>query len=267
MRAVLPLRFTKYHGLGNDFVVVDGPLMSSARAARLCDRHRGLGADGILTIMAPRTPSAVATMHVFNADGSVALMCGNGIRCVARHLADQYKFSGELVIDTLAGPRTCTVHRGQDGQVEAVSVEMGPARVDGEEIYTVGGEKLRTVRVNLGNPHAVLFDEPTRERASEVGPAIERQVPGGVNVGFARPGPDGIDVVVWERGSGLTEACGTGACAAAVASVRSGAIPAGQPVEVRLPGGPLVITVAADLSRVTMRGPAEPVYTGETHLP
>ena len=266
MPPVPPLRFTKYHGLGNDFVVVEGPLMSAARAVLLCDRHRGLGADGILTILPPRTPAAVVTMHIFNADGSVAAMCGNGIRCVARHVADQYRIAGDLTIDTDAGPRTCTIHRGADGEVEAVSVEMGPARIEGEQVFTVGEEKLRAVRVNLGNPHAVLFDEPTRERAGAIGPAIERQVPGGVNVGFARPGPSGVDVVVWERGCGLTEACGTGACAAAVASVRAGLAPAGQPVEVRLPGGPLTITVSADLSRVTMRGPAERVYSGETGL-
>jgi len=266
MAPVPSLRFTKYHGLGNDFVVVDGPLMAAARAARLCDRHRGLGADGVLTILPPRTPGAVATMHIFNSDGSVALMCGNGIRCVARHLADQYKIAGELVIDTDSGPRACTVHHDAAGQVEAVSVEMGPARLEGEQVFPVEFEMLRAVRVNMGNPHAVLFDDPTRARAAVIGPAIERQVLGGVNVGFARPGPGGIDLVVWERGSGLTDACGTGACAAAVASTRSGAIPAGVPVEVRLPGGPLLVTVSPDFARVTMRGPAERVFQGETGL-
>jgi len=174
--------------------------------------------------------------------------------------------TGELTIDTDSGPRRCFVHRGADGEVNSVSVEMGPARIDGEQTFTVGEEKLLTVRVDLGNPHAVLFDEPTRERAGEIGPAIERQVPGGVNVGFARPRAGGLDLVVWERGNGLTEACGTGACAAVVAAVRAGTIPAGQPVEVRLPGGSLTITVSADLSRVTMRGPAERVFAGETGI-
>jgi diaminopimelate epimerase len=266
MPAVPTLHFTKYHGLGNDFVVVDGPLMPAARAARLCDRRRGIGADGVLTILPPRTPGAAATMHIYNADGSVALMCGNGIRCVARHLAETRGLSGEITIDTDSGPRACTVHHGPGGEVKAISVEMGPARVEGEQVFTVDEEKLRVVRVNMGNPHAVLFDQPTRARAGQIGPAIERQVPGGVNVGFARPGPGGIDLVVWERGSGLTDACGTGACAAAVASIRAGVIPAGSPVEVRLPGGPLTITVSPDLSRVTMRGPAERTFQGETGL-
>jgi diaminopimelate epimerase len=263
---VPPLRFSKYQGLGNDFVIVEGPLMSAGRAALLCDRHRGLGADGVLTILPPRTPGAAASMHIYNADGSVAQMCGNGIRCLARHLAETRRLSGHLLIDTDAGPRACTIHRDAGGEVEAVSVEMGPARVEGEQVFTVGGERLQAVLVNMGNPHAVLFDEPTQRRAILIGPAIERQVPGGVNVGFARPGPGGVDLVVWERGSGLTDACGTGACAAAVASTRAGAIVAGETVEVRLPGGPLLITVAPDLGRVTMRGPAERVFQGETGL-
>jgi len=263
---VSPLRFTKYHGLGNDFVVVDDPDIDADRAIRLCDRHRGIGADGVLVLLPPRSPGALATMRVFNPDGSVALMCGNGIRCVARHLAEAGHLSGQLLIDTDAGRRACTVHRGDSGEVEAVTVEMGPARVDGEQLFTVGEEKLRTVRVNMGNPHAVIFEAPSRTRAAELGPAIDRQVAGGVNVGLARPGPGGIDLVVWEHGSGLTDACGTGACAAAVASVRSGAIPAGAPVEVRLPGGSLTVTVSADHQSVTMRGPAVWVFQGETGL-
>jgi diaminopimelate epimerase len=264
----VPLRFVKYHGLGNDFVVVEGPLVGPDRARRLCDRRRGVGADGVLGVLPPRTAGAVATMHIFNSDGSVAAMCGNGIRCVARHLAEARGLSGELVIDTDAGPKRCTVHAegGEGGAVRAVSVEMGPAQVLGEEEFRVAGEALRAVRVSMGNPHAVLFDEPTRERAAAVGPALERAVEGGVNVGFARPGRDGIDLVVWERGAGLTDACGTGACAAAVAAVRRGDFPPGRPIAVRLPGGALEITVGADLERVTMRGPAERVFAGETDL-
>jgi len=260
------LRFVKYQGLGNDFVLVEGPLMDAARARRLCDRRRGVGGDGVLTVLPPRTPGAAATMHIYNSDGSVAAMCGNGIRCVARHLADTRGLSGEVVIDTDAGPKACTVHRGPGGAVEAISVEMGPARVEGEQDFTVGAEALHAVRVSMGNPHAVLFDAPTRERAGAIGPAIERAVAGGVNVGFARPGPGGIDLVVWERGSGLTDACGTGACAAAVAAARAGQVPTGRPVEVRLPGGALAVTVGDDLTRVTMRGPAERAFDGETEL-
>ncbi len=267
MMRLVPLSFVKYHGLGNDFIVVDGPLMDPDRARRLCDRRRGIGADGVLTVLPPRTPGAAATMHIFNSDGSVAAMCGNGIRCVARHLAETRGLSGELVIDTDSGPKRCAVHRDAAGIPSSVSVEMGPARVLGDEEFRVEGETLRAARISMGNPHAVLFDVPTRERAAAIGPAIERAVAGGVNVGFARPGHGGgIDLVVWERGAGLTDACGTGACAAAVAAVRAGAAPVRTPVEVRLPGGTLEITVGEDLTRVTMRGPAARVFAGEADL-
>jgi diaminopimelate epimerase len=261
----VPLRFAKYHGLGNDFVVVEGPLMEADRARRLCDRRRGVGADGVLTVLPPRAGGAAA-MHIYNSDGSVASMCGNGVRCVARWLAERRGLDGTLVVETDAGPRACTVHRAASGEVEEVSVEMGPARVEGEQEFRVGGEVLRGLRVSMGNPHAVFFDEASRRRAQAVGPEVEKAVPGGVNAGFAAARAGGLDLVVWERGAGLTEACGTGACAAAVAAVRTGRVAAGAPVEVRLPGGALRITVAPDLSRVTMRGPAVRVFEGETDL-
>ncbi|HEY6098541.1 MAG TPA: diaminopimelate epimerase [Anaeromyxobacter sp.] len=264
----MPLRFAKYHGLGNDFVLVEGPLTTPERARRICDRRRGIGADGLVTILPPRTPGAAAAMHIYNSDGSVAEMCGNAIRCVAKHLAERRRVSGTLRIDTDAGAKVCTLHPGASGEVAAVSVEMGAGKVEGEQDFTVGGETLRAVRVSMGNPHAVLFEReaPSVERAGRVGPVIEKAVAGGVNVGFARPGPEGIELVVWERGAGLTDACGTGACAAAVASLRRGAVKAGAPVPVRLPGGVLEVTVSADLSRVTMRGPAERVFEGEADL-
>ena len=266
MRRV-PLRFWKYHGLGNDFVLVDGPLMDPARARRVCDRHRGVGADGVVTILPPRTDGAAAGMHIYNPDGSVAEMCGNAVRCLARHLAETRRLEGRLRIDTGAGTKECTLHRGPGGEVEAVSVEMGPARLEGEQDFRVGGETLHAVRVSMGNPHAVIFDPaPSRERAAALGPPVERAVEGGVNVGFAHPGAGGIDLVVWERGAGLTDACGTGACAATVAAVRRGDVRPDAPVEVRLPGGVLRITVSADLARVTMRGPAERVFEGEADL-
>lgn len=266
MRRV-PLRFWKYHGLGNDFALVEGPLMDPARARRVCDRHRGIGADGVVTILPPRTPGAAAEMHIYNPDGSVAEMCGNAIRCLARHLAETRGLEGRILIDTGAGAKECTLHRGAGGAVEAVSVEMGPARLEGEQDFEVAGEALRAVRVSMGNPHAVIFDAaPTRARAGAVGPRIEQAVPGGVNVGLARPGPDGIELVVWERGAGLTDACGTGACAATVAAVRRGDVRPGQPTQVRLPGGALTVTVSADLARVTMRGPAERVFSGEADV-
>jgi diaminopimelate epimerase len=220
----------------------------------------------VVTILPPRTAGAAAAMHIYNPDGSVAEMCGNAVRCLARHLADTRRLEGKIRIDTDAGTKECTLHRTAEGAVESVSVEMGPARLEGEQEFQVDGERLRAVRVSMGNPHAVLFDEPTRERAAAIGPRIERAVPAGVNVGFARAAARSIDLVVWERGAGLTDACGTGACAATVAAVRRGDVPAGTPVEVRLPGGSLHVTVSPDLSRVTMRGPAERVFEGEADL-
>ncbi len=264
--AAVTLRFSKWHGLGNDFVLVEGPPVGPERARRVCDRRRGIGADGVVSILPPRTPGAVAAMHITNSDGSVAEMCGNAIRCVARHLAETRGLSGEILVDSDAGAKACTLHRGPSGQVIAVSVEMGPARLEGEQEFRVGRETLHATRVSMGNPHAVIFDAPTRERAGAAGPEIERAVAGGVNVGFARAGAGGIDLVVWERGAGLTDACGTGACAAAVAAVRRGDVKPGAPVAVRLPGGVLEITVSPDLRRVVMRGPAERVFEGAAEL-
>ena len=260
----MPLHFWKYHGLGNDFVVVEGSdLMTAERAVRICDRRRGVGGDGVLTVMPPRA-GGVAYMHIYNPDGSVAAMCGNGIRCVARHLAESRGLAGAFVVETDAGPRTCTVHRGAGG-VEAVTVQMGTARIEGGQEFTVGDERVRTLRVSMGNPHAVALDGPEGFRAGSVGPAIEAQVPGGVNVGFGRAHDREIDLVVWERGAGLTDACGTGACAAAVTALHEGRIRGEGPVTVHLPGGDLQITVGPDLA-VQMKGPAERVFEGETAL-
>jgi diaminopimelate epimerase len=262
----MALRFAKYQGLGNDFVVVEGDeLMSADRARRLCDRRRGVGADGVLSILPARAGGA-AYMHIYNSDGSVAAMCGNGVRCVARHLAETRALAGDLVVETDAGPRRCRIVRGAGGAVETIAVDMGPARVEGEQVFEVAGERLHALRVSMGNPHAVFFDRATRERAAAIGPLVEAAVPGGVNVGFATVRDGGVDLVVWERGAGLTEACGTGACAAAVAAVNTGRAQPGAPIEVRLPGGPLAIVVGPDLVAVEMRGPAEKAFDGTTPL-
>jgi diaminopimelate epimerase len=264
--AGMALSFWKYQGLGNDFVVVETPeLMDAARAQRLCDRRRGIGADGVLSVL-PARAGAAAFMHVFNSDGSVAAMCGNGIRCVARHLAERRGLAGDVLIETDAGPKRCVVHRDRSGHVASISVEMGPARWQGQEEFRVVGEVLRGHRVSMGNPHAVFFGEATVARATALGPLVERATPGGVNAGFAAPRAGGLDLVVWERGAGLTDACGTGACAAAVAAVKAGILPVAAPLEVRLPGGALEITVAPDLVDVTMRGPAVRVFEGKTDL-
>ena len=261
----MALRFWKYHGLGNDFVVVEGPpLMTPEQAFRLCDRRRGVGGDGVLTVL-PSEEGSAARMHLYNSDGSVGAMSGNGIRCFARHLVERRGLGGEIAIETDAGERRCLVNRDSGGEIESFTVDMGTARLEGEQDFEVGSDRFHAVRVNMGNPHAVIFRAGGRALAESVGPSIERMVPGGVNVGFAQPADGALELVVWERGAGLTEACGTGACAAAVAAVRTGRIPGDRPVTVRLPGGELEVAVDEDLS-VRLTGPAERAFQGETSL-
>ncbi len=286
------LAFVKYEGLGNDFVVVDarerpaevsidGPL-----ASRICDRHRGVGADGVLVLLPPRTRDAVASMRVLNADGSEAEMCGNGIRCVAKHVAESgggRAVPSVLRFDTGAGLLTTEVELDVEGRVRDVTVDMGRARLERGEIpvqgdprgrmidetVEVAGRSLQLTAVSMGNPHAVTFDEVERTQAAFLGPALEHSAsfPRKTNVEFARRrGPRAIDVVVWERGVGFTQACGTGACATAVAACVTGRSPFDESIAVGLPGGTLTITVGRDLQSIRMRGPARRVFEGTLDL-
>lgn len=297
--AVVP--FAKLHGLGNDFLVVDTRTLAPALAARvqdpevvrwLCDRQFGIGGDGVLALLAPRTDGAVATMRVLNADGSEAEMCGNGIRCVAKLLRDRDASLGDrLVIDTGAGPLTCQVWL-DGGEVDSVTVDMGAPRLTRGEIpmrpeaaagercieqrIAIDGDRTPTARrmtaVSMGNPHAVVFvdDAATaRQLAETIGRALEhhRDFPRRTNAEFAAvTAPGVIDLVVWERGVGITLACGTGACATAVAACLTGRAAPGEELAVRLPGGALHITVAEDYSGVAMRGPARLAFAGEVDL-
>lgn len=264
--------FRKVEGLGNDFILLDRRGQPAAAIAAeldrlrhaapsLCDRRRGIGADGIL-VVADAAAEAAATMVVINADGSRPQMCGNGLRCVALVVAGDRR--EPIAIDTDAGTRRCVV--GPDGWVE---VEMGPARHDGPVLPAAAAGRS-FARVSMGNPHAVAFvgaDEDPEGLARILGAAIERdaQFVEGTNVEFARCEPDGrITLWVWERGCGITDACGTGACATAAAAVQIGLAPADAPIEVRLPGGSLRIVVTRD--GVRMGGPARVVYRGEIDL-
>jgi diaminopimelate epimerase len=273
-------RALKYHGLGNDFVILDrrasGKDISASEARALCHRHHGLGADGILVLLPAST--ATARMVVHNADGSIAEMCGNGIRCVVKYLADS---SGSrprtLRVETGAGPRECALHYATGG-VSEVEVEMGPAMLvaPGLPSEKTGHPFVRTqvdgfagvlgTAVSMGNPHLVLEDMPLPS-AQTLGPALEqaREFPNRTNVEFVRLSGLKLEVVVWERGVGLTQACGTGACAAVAALVHTGKLPAGEFIQTTLPGGSLAIRVSRDLSSVVMRGPATFVY--EATLP
>jgi diaminopimelate epimerase len=271
--------FVKVEGLGNDFLILDQTHQTRAavdlelarlrrRAPEICDRRRGVGADGILVLAPPFADHSHATMLVVNHDGSRPEMCGNGLRCVAHYVADRLKATTP-VIDTDAGTKTCRVEgRPADPEVH-VEVEMGPARDLGWSTPRAGGSR-RFRSVSMGNPHAVYFvdeDEDPRELAQTLGAALERDAayPDRTNVEFARVSPNGRTIVlwVWERGCGITQACGTGACATACAAAWQGLVPTGTAVTVRLPGGDLAITVPEDPDHgVLMRGPARRVFTG-----
>ena len=255
-------RFAKYEGLGNDFVVVDGPerAVTAGDAVRLCDRRHGIGADGVLVVS--EHPEADARMRVINADGSVPEMCGNGIRCVALHLAIARGLQrGTLVIATDAGPRSCDVDRS--GERASVRVDMGVVRFVGDRTIEVGGERVTVAVGDAGNPHAILFGAFEAARVDSLGPRIatHAEFPAGTNVEFATVRDGGIDLVVWERGVGRTLACGTGACATAVVAREKNLI-RGERVRVSLPGGDLEIEPGVG-GPTFMTGPARLVFLGE----
>jgi diaminopimelate epimerase len=278
---MVELAFTKVEGLGNDFLLLDRrgasladietELASLARVApRVCHRRTGVGGDGILVLGPPRVAGHDASMWVVNYDGSRPEMCGNGLRCVALVAAGPGRHV--LVIDTDAGAKRCEViaERAEDGEVE---VDMGPGRSIGER-SPVAGEGRVFDAVSMGNPHAVAFvgaDEDPEALARRIGPGVERaaEFPEGTNVELARVQADGSVLLwVWERGCGITEACGTGACATVVAGVRRGLLPVDAPVTVHLPGGPLEIRVPADPEAgVRMRGPARVAFRGTWREP
>jgi diaminopimelate epimerase len=283
-----PLRFWKYEGLGNDFVVV-ADAVTPAVAKALCDRRLGVGADGVLVVSACAGGGATARVDVKNSDGSTAEVCGNGLRCVALHVCsglagERGRGATSFVIDTGAGPKRCTIVDHPLEGVAEVEVEMGAPALEGASSPTrraermieapveVEGRRLAVTAVGMGNPHAVVF-EPSRASEATVvtlGPLLEKHplFPAGANAGFATvDGPNRLWLTVWERGAGLTGACGSGACAAAVAAVLTGRARAGEPVVVDQPGGRLAITVAEGLVQVLMRGPARRVFSGEVEQP
>ncbi|MFQ5972022.1 MAG: diaminopimelate epimerase [Alphaproteobacteria bacterium] len=264
--------FIKMHGLGNDFVVFDARaepfrLDRSARRA-IADRHMGVGCDQLISIEAPRDPRAQAFMRIHNADGGEVGACGNGTRCVARLLFAELGRE-TVTIETAAGLLQAVAV--PDGQI---TVDMGPARTDWREIPLARpadteqlpvslGPLARPVGVNIGNPHAVFVVDDAEDVDLETfGPKLERHelFPERANIGIAHlAGPDSLRLRVWERGVGITRACGTGACAAVVAAARRGLT--GRQAVVRLDGGELAVAWLPN-GHVTMTGPADISFTG-----
>ena len=287
------MHFTKMHGLGNDYVYVNCFAETVANpaelAVRISDRHFGVGSDGLILI----EPSEIADarMRMFNADGSESQMCGNGIRCVAkfvydRHLAHtgtefslpgQGTFPASLRIETRRGILTVGLEIGADGKVSRVCVNMGqpilesakiPVAVDSPSVVnlplSIEGQELSMTCVSMGNPHAVFFCEDLDAiELSRLGPIIERHelFPQRVNVHFVKAdSPTEFTMKTWERGSGITLACGTGACACVVAGVLIGQYE--RIVTAHLPGGDLQLNWCEQDNCVYMTGPAAEVFSG-----
>jgi diaminopimelate epimerase len=255
-------RFEKYEGLGNDFLVIDAEewpeeTINPARAVALCDRHRGVGGDGVLWVRHSRDS---ARMVIYNADGTRPEMCGNGVRCVAAWLADHgaLRETESIVIESDAGMRRAII-RGRDATQWLVEVDMGVAAVT-RSVAQVGDTAVHAV--DMGNPHGVLFEPQGNEmeivRAVTALPAF----PKGVNVEFVRKEADGFRVRVHERGVGWTQACGTGACAVAAAAVHEGLVSKGVSVRVTLDGGTLTLDVDPTSFNVRMTGPARRAFAG-----
>lgn len=257
------MRLSKHHGLRNDFLValdeVNGRAVASGPdlARRLCHRRSGLGADGLIHGVRTESHETDVAMHLWNADGSRAEMSGNGIRCLAQAVAlARGGRAGTIVAETDAGRRDLVVTHGADPDEVQVQVDMG---LVGEAVEPAGitwpFEVKEHGTADLGNPHVVAWvDDPTAVDLAAVGPAIERQFPHGVNLEVIAAGPDAdsLTLAVWERGVGITQACGTGACAAASLAARWGLV--GDVVRVDMPGG----SVQVDLidGRAVLTGPA-----------
>ena len=257
-------RFEKWEGLGNDFIVLDGPdlAMDPALAARLCDRHFGIGADGVLLVSREANHPR---MIVYNADGSRPEMCGNGLRCVIGHLASRGLEGAALDVLTDAGVKHCEV-MATAGERFDIAVHMGIARFLDELVVPFEGREHRFLHVDVGNPHAITFAPWDEALVDRLGPHAATFPSGGTNVEFCRQTEERIEVTVWERGVGRTLACGTGACAVAAAACATGRAAYGAPIRVALPGGELRITVAEGSQSIRMVGPARRVFTGEVVL-
>lgn len=276
------MRFTKMHGLGNDYVYVSGfdqavPADLEQLAIAVSDRHFGIGGDGMIMILP--SDKADARMRMFNADGSEGEMCGNGVRCVAKYIHDHDIANKETVtVETGRGVLTLQIRRDAAGRAEWITVEMGtpilqssliPTTLPGDPPVDAPiealGRSLKGTAVSMGNPHFVIFvDDLKSVDLDRIGPALEKHpaFPKRVNVHFVEVvDRDTVNMVTWERGSGITLACGTGACSVCVAGVLTGRT--NRAITAHLPGGPLKLDWPADDASVFMTGPATEVFSGE----
>ncbi len=275
------MKFTKMHGAGNDYVYVNLfeetlPKDAAELAVEISDRHTGVGSDGLILI----EPSEVADarMRMFNADGSESEMCGNGIRCVAKYVYDHgIAVKEEMSIETGAGVLALRLFP-ENGKVKQVRVNMGRPVLESEKIPTtlagdppvnceliVGERNLQVTCISMGNPHCITFvDQLNDEWVHDIGPQVETHAafPNRVNAEFIQVvSPSEFIMRVWERGSGETMACGTGACAVAVAGVLTGRTE--RTVLAHLPGGDLQLEWSPETDEVFMTGPATEVFTGQ----
>lgn len=276
----MTIRFTKMHGCGNDYIFVDcmhGELPDADLLAKEMSRRRfSVGSDGLIEICP--SDAADAKMKMFNADGSEGKMCGNGIRCVGKYIFESgISKKTELEIETLSGIRRLSLKTDGD-KVVSVTVDMGRADFSAKSVpvmtkdtravnapVSVFGKEYRITCVSVGNPHAVIFMQGVDAAdIGQIGRFFEKSplFPEGVNTEFAEiVGKNEIKMRVWERGSGETLACGTGACAAAAAAVLTGSCEKNEPITIRLPGGTLSVTVTDDFG-VFLTGGAEKIYDG-----
>lgn len=275
------MRFTKMHGLGNDYVYLNGfaesPADPAELAVRVSDRHFGIGSDGLILILP--SDQADVRMQMFNADGSEAQICGNGLRCVAKYTWDHgLARANPMTVETLAGVKTIRLQVDDAGKVATATVDMGepilqadlvPVKVPSKRVIDVPlrlpAHAFQMTCVSMGNPHAVMFVEDlAKVPLAKVGPEVENHplFPQRVNAHFVQVhAPTEVTMVTWERGSGATLACGTGASAVCVAGVLAGRT--GREIRAHLPGGDLFLNWREEDNHVYMTGPATEVFSGD----
>ena len=265
------IHFTKMHGAGNDYIYVNTLLYNIDEPSELArlwsDRHKGIGSDGLVLIGRSPIPEADFSMRIFNADGSEAMMCGNACRCIGKYLYEKgLADKTEIRLLTPSGLKVLMLKLTSTSIVETVTVDMGEPVFDNEVQFSPTKKILpEGIFVSMGNPHYVIFTDDVdavndKGRELEYHPAFPKRV----NIEFAEMRPDGIRVRVWERGSGITMACGTGACAVAVAALKTRR--AGRTSRIIMDGGTLEVEWREQDNHVYLTGPAEFVYEGEIEI-